>query len=183
MAQGARGHPCPAAASALTGPCKQPYQSVVPQGLASPPTTTANKEHQRRLGLARSLGQHVGAKSSQRLGLEQVHDALETGLRAYALRMVSPMPHDDSTTSISDILQVEAKRFTGSETTLQHQQYQRPIAQAAQLLEQRLHLNIIQRSRHALDGLDVHAAPHRLLATSRPHERPMPLGDASQGGI
>ena len=93
------------------------------------------------------------------------------------------MPHDDSTTSISDILQVEAKRFTGSETTLQHQQYQRSIALAAQLLEQRLHLNIIQRSRHTLDGFDIDAAPYRLLAASRPHERPMPLGDAGQGRI
>jgi len=38
---------------------------------------------------------------------------------------------------------VEAKRFTRSETTLQHQQYQRPITLAAQLLEQRLHLNFV----------------------------------------
>src|SRR6266571_1212294 len=58
----------------------------------------------------------------------------------------------------SNILQVEAKRFTRSETTLQHQQYQRPIALAAQLLEQRLHLNFAKRPRHALDSFDRHAA-------------------------
>src|SRR5712691_4946059 len=127
MAQGVRGHPSLANASALAGPCKQPDQSVVPKGLASPPTSTANKEDQPRVGLARSLGNHVGAKSSQRLRFKQIDDAFDTGLRAYALRMVSPMPHDDSTTSIGDILQVEAKRFTRSETTLQHQQYQSPI--------------------------------------------------------
>jgi len=136
MPQGVGSHPCLADASALTGPCKQPYQSVVPEGLATPPTSTADEENQRRLGLARSLGQHLSAKRSQRLRFVQLDDAFDTGLRAHALRMVSPMPHDDATTSVGDILQGEAKGFARAETALKHQQYECPIAQAAELLEQ-----------------------------------------------
>ena len=53
------------------------------------------------------------------------------------------MAYDDPTASVSDVLQVKAKCFARPETALQHQQHERPIAQAAEMLEQRLHLSIV----------------------------------------
>jgi hypothetical protein len=156
---------------------------VVPKGLASPPASTAAKKDQRRLGLARSLGQHIGAESGKCLRLVQVHDAFEVGFRADPLRVVGSMAHDDATMSVGNILQVEPKRFARAETTLQHQQHERPIAQAAELLQQRADLGVIQWPRQTLHNLDTHAAPHRLLPTGWTHEWSMPLGDSRQSGI
>ena len=101
MPQSVWGHPCLTDSSTFTDPREQPYKSVVTEGLASSPASTANKKDQRRLGLDRSLGQHVSAQSGQRLWLVQVDDAFDTRLRTYALRVVGPMAYDDPTASVS----------------------------------------------------------------------------------
>jgi len=70
---------------------------------------------------------------------------------------------------------MQAQNLPGSQTTLQHQQYDRSVTLAAQLRQQSSDLGLTERPRDALHRLDPHRAADRPLPAGPAHERPVPL--------
>lgn len=98
----------------------------------------ADEEDERGVGIGGALLHHVGADRPQRLGLMQVDDALEPGLRPHALRMIITVAHDHAAPAVREVLQMQPERLARPQPTLKHQQHERAIPQAPKLPEQRL---------------------------------------------
>ncbi len=85
--------------------------------------------------------------------------------------MVNAVAHGHPPPPVGDVLKVQAKDLTGTQSALQHEQDQRAISHSAQRPQKSINLLLIQGTRQPTHGLDTHAPPHRALTTGVAHER------------
>jgi hypothetical protein len=101
----------------------------------------------------------------------QVDHALVTGFGPGAPGVVVAVAYDHPATTIGDVFQVQAEDLTGPQPALQHEQHDRPVAAASQLLQQGLDVGVAHRPRNPLDRLDPDRAADRTLPAGAAHER------------
>src|SRR5919112_1252693 len=141
-------HAGPAHPGTLTGAREQLGERGIGQRLAAAPAMAADEEKEGGASVTRALERHVVGDRSERRRFVQVDDALAASLGAHPARMVLAMAHDDAPAAVGNILELEAERLAGPQTTVEHETDEREIASTAQRREDGRDLLVGQRPWH-----------------------------------
>src|SRR5438034_6111680 len=97
--------------------------------------------------------------------------------------MIGAMADGDTTSSVGDIFEPEVESLTWSQSPMKHEEKHRLVPLETQRFNQRGDLLIRHRTRHPLNGFDMHGSPNWALPGSSAHERAMAIRDARVGRI
>ena len=112
---------------------------------------------------------HIGVDGRERIGLVQVHDALDVGFGPHALGVIGAMADDHTAASVLHIFEMQVEHLPAPQPALQHEEHHRPVARTGHGGHQACDLVIRQGPRHTLDAAKAQAPAHR--STGMPGRR------------
>src|SRR5258708_39487962 len=97
--------------------------------------------------------------------------------------MRSSVANQDAPSSILNVTELKIEYLPWSESSMQHQKHHGFVTLSRERGEELVNLFVSHGTWYALYGPHPDCPPNRTLAANIPHERTMPLGNASEGRV